>query len=81
MIPNLTALGTRIQVLDSMDSLTASNKLAIQIQRGEIVDGDFAKLISDFNAASTAMQTVTAGRPADALALSAFSAPTWPALA
>jgi hypothetical protein len=30
MIPNLTALGTRIQVLDSMDSLTASNKLAIR---------------------------------------------------
>jgi flagellar hook-associated protein 3 FlgL len=74
MLPNLTALGTRIQTLDSLDSLTASNKLAIQIQRGEIVDGDFAKLISDFNAASTAMQTVTAaGQRMLAMAFGSFA--------
>ncbi|MEZ4265430.1 MAG: flagellar hook-associated protein FlgL [Myxococcota bacterium] len=58
-IPNLTGLGTRIQALDSMDTLAANNKLALEIQRGSIVDGDFAKLISDFNAASTAMQAAT----------------------
>jgi hypothetical protein len=38
------------------------------------VDGDFAKLISDFNAASTAMQTVTAvGRQMLAMAFGSFA--------
>lgn len=73
-IPNLTALGTRLQVLDSMDTLTANNKLALEVQRGSIVDGDFAKLVSEFNAASTAMQTATAvGRQMLSFAFGSFS--------
>ncbi|MCB9728885.1 MAG: hypothetical protein H6744_14075 [Deltaproteobacteria bacterium] len=58
-VPRLTALGTRIQVLDAMDTLTASNKLALQTRRGSMIDGDFAALVTEFTAATNTMQSVS----------------------